>query len=211
MNENRPVADVVPALQVLAALGCVVVIAFGYLVAGLCLLAVLAVAWPPAVPWRPAAAVRVLCVYVPFAVVWLAFVALYLNVMHRLRHPVPVQPQLAEIAANGLSTPNLPMLVLGIVVVAPLAEEILFRGYLFTALQRVLPPWATQLATAALFGLAHSLPYALPIAVLALLFGWLRARYRSLLPCVIAHTVHNGLTVALTMSWPEHLDVLYPK
>lgn len=210
MSARPAVADMAPALQLLAALGCVLVISLGQMLIGLGMLALLVIAWPPAVPWRPAAAGRVLLVYVPFAVVWLAGVALYLKVAHELGHTVPVQERLAELAEKGASTPHLFWLCLGIVFVAPLAEEVLFRGYLFTALLRVLPSWATQVATAVLFGLVHGLPYALPIGVLALLFGWLRARYASLLPCVLAHTVHNGLTVALTLSWPEHLKLLYP-
>jgi membrane protease YdiL (CAAX protease family) len=211
MSARPAVADLEPALQLFAALGCVLLVSLGYLVIGLFLLAILAAAWPPAVPWRPVAALRVLLVYVPFAVLWLAFVALYLQVAHGLGYTVPVQEKLAEIAAKGTSTPDLPVLCLGIVIVAPLAEEILFRGYLFTALLRVLPSWATQLATAIVFGLVHGLYYALPIGVLALLFGWLRARHAALLPSVLAHMVHNGLTVVITLSWPQHLELLYPK
>ena len=211
MSARPAVADLAPALQLLAALGCVLVISLGQMLIGLVLLAMLVIAWPPAVPWRPVAARFVLLVYVPFAVVWLAGVALYLKVAHELGHTVPVQERLEQIARQGTSTPHLLWLCLGIVFVAPLAEEVLFRGYLFTALLRVLPSWATQLATAVLFGLVHGLPYALPIAGLALLFGWLRARHAALLPCVLAHTVHNGLTVAITLSWPQHLELLYPK
>jgi len=211
MSARPAVADLVPALQLLAALGCVLLVSFGYLVIGLFALTILAAAWPPAVPWRPVAALRVLLVYVPFAVVWLLGVALYLRVAHGFGYTVPVQPQLAEIAAKGTSTPDLPWVCVGIVFVAPLAEEILFRGYLFTALLRVLPSWATQLATAVVFGLVHGLHYALPIGGLALLFGWLRARHGALLPSVLAHTVHNALTVAFALSWPQHLDLLYPK
>ncbi|HZN37217.1 MAG TPA: CPBP family glutamic-type intramembrane protease [Planctomycetota bacterium] len=211
MSARPAAADLVPALQLLAALGCVLVISLGQMLIGLVLLAMLAIAWPPAVPWRPVAALRVLLVYVPFAVVWMAFVALYLQVAHRLGHTVSVQPDLAQIAAHGVVTPELLCRCLGIVFVAPLAEEVLFRGYLFTALSRALPSWATQLATAVAFGLVHGLEYALPITALALLFGWLRARHSALLPCVLAHTVHNGLTVAVTMLWPEHLRHLYPQ
>lgn len=211
MSARPAVADLVPALQLFAALGCVLLVSLGYLVIGLFLLAILAAAWPPAVPWRPVAALRVLLVYVPFAVVWLAGVTLYLQVAHALGFTVPVQPQLAEIAAKGTSTPDLPVLCLAIVVVHPLAEEILFRGYLFTALLRALPSWATQLVTAVVFGLVHGLHYALPIGVLALLFGWLRARHASLLPSILAHTVHNGLCVVITVAWPQYLELLYPK
>ena len=107
--------------------------------------------------------------------------------------------------------PQWGLVVLAVVLLAPFFEELLFRGYLFTALLTVLPMWAVQLVTATAFGLVHGLDYALPIAVLALLFGWLRARYQALLPSMFAHAVHNGITVVVTLSWPQHLDLLYPR
>ncbi len=100
--------------------------------------------------------------------------------------------------------------MLTIVVLAPVFEEIVFRGYVFGALRTLMPPVATQLLTAVLFGLAHGWQYAFPIGVLALLFGWLRARYDALLPAIVAHAVHNGLTVGVTLAWPETLTWMYP-
>ena len=88
-------------------------------------------------------------------------------------------------------------------------EEWVFRGYLQGALLRVMRPgWAVAL-TAAVFGLAHSLPYALPIGLLGAFFGWLSLRHRSLLAPIAAHSLHNAVTVAVTLCWPEYLDLLY--
>jgi membrane protease YdiL (CAAX protease family) len=202
---RRPVLQcaVVAALGVL---GCCV-----DLRAGLLAIAVMAAAWPPAVPWSPLPARSVLRSYLPFAIVWLVFLVVYLRAMHALGWTVSPQPTLQDMAQHGLQTPDFVLLCLAIVVVAPLAEEIVFRGYLFTALRTLLPAPATQLLTAAAFGAVHGAHYALPIGVLALLFGWLRARHGSLLPSMLAHAVHNGVTVVVTVGWPGHLDLLYPK
>ena len=96
-----------------------------------------------------------------------------------------------------------------IVVLAPICEEIVFRGYLFRALGTTMPMWATQLVTATLFGLVHGVGHALPIGVLSLLFGYLRQRYGSIWPSMLAHIVHNGITLVLFCSWPGLLDLFY--
>lgn len=166
--------------------------------------------WPP-VRWRPVAAMGVVRAYVPFALGWLAFVIVYLQLVAALGAPVPPQPQLEQLAARGTAMPGFWLVLFGIVVVAPLAEEVLFRGYLLGALLHLLPPTAAQLVTAAAFGAVHGAAYMLPVGLLGLLFGWLRTRYGSLWPCVSAHALHNACTVALALAWPGHLELLYPR
>lgn len=175
------------------------------------LLVALTLVLPPDVPWRPLRPLPVLRAYVPFALGWVLLVVLYLRVAHWLGLAVQVQPQLLQLAEHGTAAPGFWLLVAGIVVVAPLAEEVLFRGYLLGTLLQAVPRWPAQLLTAAAFGLVHGLAYALPIAILGLLFGWLRVRYNALWPSVLAHAVHNGLTVTLALLWPAHLDLLYPR
>ncbi len=204
-------AEAGPWLQLLAVLGGTVAVAgYDIRLASAALVGFVAV-WPPAVAWRPVATLAVLRAYVPFALLWFLLVAGYLRGMHAIGHAVQPQPMLQELAADGLAAPGAWRTLLGIVVLAPLAEEILFRGYLFTALVTTLPKWFAHTATAVLFGLAHGLDYAPPITVLALLFGWLRARHAALLPSVLAHAVHNGLTVLLVVLWPGILEAVYPK
>ena len=174
-------------------------------------LVVLAVAWPPAVRWRPAAVRSVLRTYLPFAAAWLLFVIVYLRLLHLFGLPARPQPLLRQIADGGLGDPTAIGIVAGIVVIAPVCEEIVFRGYLWTGLRRLLPVTLAHVLTAAIFGLFHGWHYALPIALLGLLFGFLRARHDALLPAIYAHALHNGLTVAVTALWPGHLELLYPR
>jgi membrane protease YdiL (CAAX protease family) len=87
------------------------------------------------------------------------------------------------------------------VVVAPLAEEMLFRGSLFGWLRRLLPAWTTILLTAALFAIAHPMPVLWPAT---LLFGvgaaWFRERSDSLTPFIIVHMV-NSIALFAVSYW----------
>jgi membrane protease YdiL (CAAX protease family) len=167
------------------------------------------VAPPPGVGYRPLRAGSVLAHYVPFALVWVALATAYLHVMVAIGHPIEPQPALLQLMAGEQSGLALLRQVTLVVVLAPIAEEILFRGYLFTAVSLVAPMWLTQVVTATLFGLVHGLAHALPIGVLSLLFGYLRQRHRSLLPSMLAHAVHNGVTLALLLTWPGLLNLFY--
>jgi membrane protease YdiL (CAAX protease family) len=166
---------------------------------------------PPAWPFRPGRLLAVLRTYLPFAVLWVGFLVGYLALARALGQSLAPQAPLRYLAEAGLGRPLGLVVVLGLVVAAPVAEEVVFRGFLQGALANVLPPRLGLVVTAVVFGLLHQLPYALPVAGLGLLFGWLVWRHGSLLPAILAHALHNGLTVLATLCWPAHLDWLYPR
>jgi membrane protease YdiL (CAAX protease family) len=82
--------------------------------------------------------------------------------------------------------------------VAPLAEEFFFRGFLFRALaERVHWSWAAIVA-GAVFGLVHA-PGSPAVSLLALsIFGvalcLLLLRTGSLIPCIMLHAVNNSIS-----------------
>ena len=177
-----------------------------------CGVVVLFAAWQrPGLPWRPVRAGFVLARYVPFAVVWLGVTLAYLWAMRRVGAPVPAQEPLAHLANGDPGSFGYWLVVAAPVLGAPLAEEIVFRGYLQPALLGVMrPAWAIAI-TAAVFGAVHTLPYALPVGMLGGFFGWLAYRTGALWPAVLAHAVHNGLTVAVAAAWPESVDLLFSR
>jgi membrane protease YdiL (CAAX protease family) len=94
------------------------------------------------------------------------------------------------------------------VVLAPVAEEALFRGVLYTAIkQRGYPRLALWL-TAILFGLIHlNLAVAIPLIVLALVFTWLYDATGNLLAPIAAHALFNGLNfAALLLDLPGWIE-----
>ena len=88
----------------------------------------------------------------------------------------------------------------GVVLLAPMAEEALFRGILFGSLSqrwRYLPSTAVS---AAIFGLAHlNLSLLLPLAVAGVVFNALYRRTGSLIPSTMAHATLNGVSVAAAL------------
>lgn len=180
---------------------------------GLAALAVLGfAAWQrPEPSWRPLPVRRVVGAYVPFVCGWTVLLVAYLWLARTVGHPVAVQPQLAWLAGCDLARPGSWFAIAAIVLLGPCAEEVVFRGYLQPALTGVLGRGPGLAATAVVFGLVHTLPYAAPVGGLGAFFGWLALRHRSLGAAALAHAVHNGLTVLLTVAWPGHLDLLYPR
>src|SRR5207244_11992953 len=49
----------------------------------------------------------------------------------------------------------LALLAPAVILVAPLGEELLFRGFLYRGLRSSLPVWASAIVSAVLFGLVH--------------------------------------------------------
>lgn len=103
-----------------------------------------------------------------------------------------------ENAMKGLVTdPTYPLIAVGIVLAAPLAEEVTFRGLIFTALARTRlgTVGATVLTAAAWAGLhiGEPLHAVVLLFVMGLALGFLFIRFGSLWVCFVCHAVWNGL------------------
>jgi membrane protease YdiL (CAAX protease family) len=116
--------------------------------------------------------------------------------------PFPVQIALPAIR-EALQT-NPITVVASIVFLAPMAEEVLFRGLLFGALQRWLSARGTILLTAMLFALIHvQAIYFLPIFLVGVLCGWARHKSGSLAVPMLLHILNNGISLVLMQLFPE--------
>jgi membrane protease YdiL (CAAX protease family) len=89
---------------------------------------------------------------------------------------------------------------------AGVAEELLFRGVLFGWFARHLPIWAAILVTAVLFAAEHGYyPVLLPLGLIfGLAAGWLRARTASILPGLAIHILTDALLFALALIADAH-------
>ncbi|MEO3854879.1 CPBP family intramembrane glutamic endopeptidase [Acrocarpospora sp. B8E8] len=98
------------------------------------------------------------------------------------------------------------LIVIRALILAGIAEELLFRGILFGWLRRGLPWWAVALITASLFAGIHYFPVLIPVGVvLGVLFVWLRERLGSILPGLILHWLTDWLLFAIALTlWLSH-------
>lgn len=91
---------------------------------------------------------------------------------------------------------------------APLVEEVIYRGVLFSALQRALGVNLAVVLITFLFAIVHvpqyleSVPTLVLLAILSLLLTLVRVKTGNLWPCVVLHTLINGIQSALLIAEP---------
>ncbi|CAJ0718966.1 hypothetical protein LMG6871_02642 [Ralstonia edaphis] len=89
--------------------------------------------------------------------------------------------------------------------IAPIVEEMLFRGVILRSFLQQYPPGVAIVHSAAVFGLAHMNVYQFVLAfLLGLLLGKLYERTRSLLPGMLVHGFYNtGVTILAFNAPPD--------
>lgn len=102
----------------------------------------------------------------------------------------PYQQSIRHLLADRALLENF-VIVGGIGIVAPLLEEVLFRGLLLRALLVAVKPTPAILLSALVFALVHDTPAIVPVFVLGIAFGALYARTRSVAAPWIAHATFN--------------------
>ena len=133
------------------------------------------------------------------ALAWLAYLA-----VARLAVPL-LQPEQQDVT-NELGTDE--NSALGIVVaailiigIAPLAEELFFRGFMFAGLRRALPLWPAALLSALVWGSLHlgggNVGVAIQLSIFGVILAWLYERSGTLWAPIFAHTLNN--TIAFTL------------
>lgn len=91
-----------------------------------------------------------------------------------------------------------------IVGVAPFAEEVFFRGFLFGGLRSRMPAWAAALASGIFFGSIHlttgNLAVVAQLSVLGIVLALLYERTGSLWPPIALHLLNNALAFAFLVT-----------
>ncbi len=105
------------------------------------------------------------------------------------------------------SVPQLFVLGFAAAVLAPIAEESIFRGVLFRALYQRGHRAIAWIGTSLLFALIHfNLAAFFPLVFLALVFAWLYHRTGNLLASMAGHFLFNALNFWLLVAPPKWLE-----
>ncbi|MCF7858048.1 MAG: ABC transporter permease subunit [Candidatus Cloacimonetes bacterium] len=79
-----------------------------------------------------------------------------------------------------------------------ICEEVMFRGFILSSFRKK-GVWAGIVVTAVLFGAFHLDPFRmLPVTLLGIWLGYLAIKTRSLYVPILAHFLHNSLTVLIS-------------
>ncbi len=107
--------------------------------------------------------------------------------------PQGIKEAMEVVREPGMFVPSLAV----IAGLAPLVEELVFRGLLYGWVAGRWGTVAAWIVSSLAFAAAHVEPaHIILVLPLALWFGWLRRRTDSLLPSLVAHMVNNGFAVA---------------
>lgn len=115
------------------------------------------------------------------------------------RMGIPARPQevLAQVAL--LSPAAFGFVLFSVVVVTPITEEVVFRGFVYATLRRTLGPLAAIALSAAAFAAMHAYAFGLlPLFVIGFLLAYLYERTGSLWASVTAHAVNNLYALLIT-------------
>ncbi|MFL5822559.1 MAG: CPBP family intramembrane glutamic endopeptidase [Solirubrobacteraceae bacterium] len=149
--------------------------------------------------WRGAAAV--MAAGVSYYVVTAVYASL-LSLHGKDKLPAPLGTTNSTVALIGVG--------LFVCVMAPVAEEFFFRGFIFGVLRRMrimvagrnIGTWVAAIITGILFGLAHTgsalSQDLIPLGFLGFMLCLLRWRTGSLYPCIALHALNNALALGIT-------------
>ncbi len=93
---------------------------------------------------------------------------------------------------------------LKVVVMAPVIEELIFRGVIMHGLMRNYSKFTAVFVSALLFALYHLNPWQFPATfILGLLLGILMVRNRNIFLCILGHAINNGLVLISITYWAD--------
>ncbi len=156
---------------------------------------------PSAIPWAIGAFI--------VAMLWVMTTNLLTYTLSkRLGAPLPeIAHDMLDAIVNTPSAAARWTMIASAILIAPILEEILYRGLFQTTLLDLFGRgrrWAVILFASVIFvavhlGAVH--PAALPgLFVLSIVLGWLYERTGALWPCILVHMIFNGVNVLIAMT-----------
>lgn len=101
-------------------------------------------------------------------------------------------------SASVLSEGSIVMQWISSILIAPVMEEIIFRGFVYTRLKRGMPVWLAAVLSAALFGAMHgNLLWSAYTFISGVILVWCFERYGSLAASILLHMAFNTAGEAL--------------
>jgi membrane protease YdiL (CAAX protease family) len=112
-----------------------------------------------------------------------------------LRHFIPMSQYYAKIV-NDVFLGRISLIgsIIAVVIVAPVVEEILFRGIILNFMQKKYTSNISVILSALIFALVHlNIWQFFGVFILGLIFGWLFVKTNSLWLCIAGHMLNNSM------------------
>ena len=121
-----------------------------------------------------------------------------------------IMRQAQDVGFNRLTT-NIDFVLafVSLVVIVPIVEEIIFRGYLFGKLKKHVPVLVAALMTSIIFSVAHGqINVGLNVFALSMVACYLRELTDSIWPAVLLHMIKNGIAFYFVFANPALLHMI---
>ncbi len=106
-----------------------------------------------------------------------------------------------DLVDRAATIPDVGLLFLAIVVVAPVVEELFFRGFALPGLMKVFGPWTAIVISSVWFAASHFQLIQFPgLLAIGLVLAYARVRTGRLLPCIALHMAFNAVTFGILVS-----------
>jgi len=146
--------------------------------------------------------------------VTLPFIILAGFVINLISSYYGINPEMQDVVQWVLEEKSLFILISLIffgIIIAPLIEEIIFRGFLQSALKNYLGRRYAILVSASLFAAVHMDIFAFfQILILGILLGYLYEKTQTLAASVVIHILHNSLTLVFLLYFKYFLKGKMP-
>ena len=134
-------------------------------------------------------------------VITLESTVLALWVKQSLNYPSPLQ-KISE------TTPAIAIVIMSLII-APIGEETLMRGFIYPILRRKLSTTSTIVSTTLLFAILHGNLVQIILTIpLGIALGYLYERTHNLLACISMHMLFNGVALLLPSVHVGRLDAV---
>ncbi|HHT79175.1 MAG TPA: CPBP family intramembrane metalloprotease [Actinobacteria bacterium] len=140
--------------------------------------------------------------------VWYSFLALllilainfaYVFVMTSVFKIAPPENKIAELVENGNVSSTILLIVVSLI--APVCEELFFRGFIFQAFRQSLGVFAGLFISSLLFAAAHLEIYNfIPLMAIGWVLAYIFHKTKSLFPVIFLHSIYNLLMILVLFS-----------
>ncbi len=138
-----------------------------------------------------------------FAMLSIGCQLFFSGVMSLVRPVFPEQFEHYGDAVEGIFGSNLLLVLVYTVIIAPVSEELIFRGVILFRTRKVLPFLGANVLQALFFGIYHrNMVQGIYATVIGFLFGLLYRKYNSILASILLHMMINA-SIILVMFFPE--------
>lgn len=145
----------------------------------------------------------------PFILLGLGCQFFISGIISLIKQYIPVLFQGYEDQLKAITSGNIIVVLLLLVIIAPLTEELIFRGIILHKASKALPFFGANLLQALLFGLYHgNIIQGIYAAFLGFLLGMIYHKFRTIFAPMLLHVFINAGSFLLYL-FPERVIVYY--